>query len=324
MLLNMRDAIAPILLKELTDAKRSKWLVGYTVLLALLGLAIAYAGLGSAAGLSLTMFGRTTATLINLTLFLAPLVGVSLGAATISGERDQGTLDHLLSQPISRGELLLGKYLGLWTALLIATLAGFAPAGVLVAAFAGAKSFYSFLIFPLLAQLVISAMLGIGLLISVRSSGRAQSQTFAILVWFVFVLAYDLLLLSSFSIAKLSAEMLAVMLLLNPIDAGRVLSILLLEPDLYMLGPAGAYLIETLGTLGTAGLLLSSLSAWTAIPLFIAYKGFQLKVNNSAVRSTTVKLDASTSSNDLLTVIESRHSDLKMRNPELQPTLQLQ
>jgi ABC-type transport system involved in multi-copper enzyme maturation permease subunit len=284
MLRDLKMTVTPILLKELTDAKRSKWLVGYTLLLALLGLAVAYAGLGSAAGLSLTMFGRTTATLINLTLFLAPLVGVSLGAATISGERDQGTLDHLLSQPIERRELLLGKYLGLWTALFIATLAGFAPAGIIVAAFAGAKSFYSFLIFPLLAQLVISAMLGIGLLISVRSNGRAQSQTFAILVWFVFVLAYDLLLLSTFSVAKLSAEMLAVMLLLNPIDAGRVLSILLLEPDLYMLGPAGAYLIETMGVLGTAGLLLSSLATWTVAPLFIAHKCFELRLDRESTQ----------------------------------------
>lgn len=266
----------PIVLKELADARRNRWLLGYTVLLAALGLAVAYTGLGSAAGLSLTMFGRTTATLINLTLFLAPLVGVSLGAATISGERDQGTLDHLLSQPIERGELLLGKYIGLWTSLLLATLIGFAPAGVVVAAFAGVTSLYSFLIFPLLAQLVISAMLALGLLISVRSDGRSQSQTFAILVWFVFVLAYDLLLLSSFSITKFSADILALLLLLNPIDAGRVLSILLLEPDLYMLGPAGAFLIETIGTWGTGLLLLSSLAIWTSIPLALAKRKFKL------------------------------------------------
>lgn len=315
MLRDMRLAIGPILQKELTDAKRSKWLVGYTVLLALLGLVIAYSGLGSAAGLSLTMFGRTTATLINLTLFLAPLVGVSLGAATISGERDQGTLDHLLSQPIERSELLLGKYLGLWTALFIATVAGFAPAGVLIAAFAGVKSFYSFLIFPLLAQLVISGMLGIGLLISVRSNGRAQSQTFAILVWFVFVLAYDLLLLSSFSVAKLSADMLALLLLLNPIDAGRVLSILLLEPDLYMLGPAGAFLIETMGTAGTAALLLTSLAMWTAGPLFFALRSFKLSCKSETPAVTERHLLTSAVAGSL-----STHFHKGPGLPTLQPT----
>jgi Cu-processing system permease protein len=245
------------------------------------------------------MFGRTTATLINLTLFLAPLVGVSIGAATISGERDQGTLDHLLSQPIERGEVLLGKYIGLWTSLLLATIIGFAPAGVVVAAFAGVASFYSFLIFPLLAQLVISAMLALGLLISVKSDGRSQSQTFAILVWFVFVLAYDLLLLSSFSITKFSADILAILLLLNPIDAGRVLSILLLEPDLYMLGPAGAFLIESVGPLGTGALLLSSLLTWTLVPLLIANRYFRLR------------------SVDVVTEDKPAHADAKISNVQM-------
>jgi Cu-processing system permease protein len=278
MLYDLKQVLTPIILKELTDAKRNRWLIGYTILLGVLGLVIAYTGMGSVAGLSLTMFGRTTATLINLTLFLAPLVGVSIGAASISGERDQGTLDHLLSQPIERSELLLGKYLGLWIALLLSTLAGFAPAGILVASFAGAQSIYSFLIFPLLAQLVISALLAIGMLISVRSPGRAQSQTFAILVWFVFVLAYDLLLLSSFSITKLSAGSLTILLLLNPVDAGRVLAVLMLEPDLYLLGPAGAYMVETFGLGGTALALVSSLLIWCAVPLTLAIRCFRLKV----------------------------------------------
>jgi Cu-processing system permease protein len=246
------------------------------------------------------MFGRTTATLINLTLFLAPLVGVSIGAATISGERDQGTLDHLLSQPIERGEVLLGKYIGLWTSLLLATIIGFAPAGVVVAAFAGVASFYSFLIFPLLAQLVISAMLALGLLISVKSDGRSQSQTFAILVWFVFVLAYDVLLLSSFSITKFSADILAILLLLNPIDAGRVLSILLLEPDLYMLGPAGAFLIESVGSLGTGALLLSSLLTWTLVPLLIANRYFRLRSVDVVTEDNPARADAKISNVQML------------------------
>lgn len=293
MLRELINSLAPIVLKELSDAKRSRWLLGYTLMLALLGLAVAYTGLGSAAGLSLTMFGRTTATLINLTLFLAPLVGISLGSATISGERDQGTLDHLLSQPIERSELLLGKYAGLWAALFMATLAGFAPAGVVIASFAGIKSFYSFLTFPLLAQLVISAMLAIGMLISVKSSGRAQSQTFAILVWFIFVLAYDLLLLSSFSITKFSADVLAILLLLNPIDAGRVLSVLLLEPDLYMLGPAGAYLTETFGYTPTIGLLLFAILSWVIVPVYLACRSFAIRTVRS-VASTKPAMESAT------------------------------
>src|SRR4051812_40243211 len=106
----------PIILKELHDARRNRWLIGYAFVLAVLGAIIASVGSSNAAGLSLQIFGRTTATLINLCLFVAPLVAVTLGAGSIAGERDMGTLEHLLSQPIDRADLLFGKYIGLWTA----------------------------------------------------------------------------------------------------------------------------------------------------------------------------------------------------------------
>src|SRR5690606_39909351 len=58
-------------------------------------------------------FGRTAAGLINLVLFLAPLMGLTLGAQAISGEREQGTLAYLLAQPVSLVEIFVAKFLGL-------------------------------------------------------------------------------------------------------------------------------------------------------------------------------------------------------------------
>jgi Cu-processing system permease protein len=268
------DALKPIVLKELHDARRNRWLIGYTVLLAVLGVIIASVGSSSTAGLSLQMFGRTTATLINMCLFVAPLVAVTLGAGSIAGERDMGTLEHLLAQPIERSELLIGKYIGLWSALTFATLAGFAPAGVLIGSLAGISNATHFLLFPLLAILVISAMLAVGMFVSVRSRGRAEAQTTAILLWFAFVIAYDLLFIGGLSIVRLPANALAVLLFLNPIDAGRVIVTLALDPELYVLGPAGAYLLDTLGNLGTSALLTASLFIWSGLPLYLANKRF--------------------------------------------------
>ena len=104
----------------------------------MLGLAAASAGIESASGLALQAFGRTTATLMNLCLLLAPLVAVLMGAASIAGERERGTLEHLLAQPLTRTRLLLAKHAGLVISLTVATLAGFLPAGILVVAAAGA------------------------------------------------------------------------------------------------------------------------------------------------------------------------------------------
>jgi Cu-processing system permease protein len=278
---NNRHALKTLIVKEIYDSRRNPWIIGYFVVLAVLGLAIGYHGMSSAMGLSLQIFGRTTATLINLCLFVAPLVAVTLGAGSISGEKDRGTLEQLLSQPIERWEIVAGKYIGLLTVLTITTVAGFAPAACIVGLYSSPIDAFYFLLFPLLAVLVIGAMLAIGMLISVWSKGRAQAQLSAILVWFAFVLVYDLLLMGSLAIVRLSPAGLALLLLLNPIDAGRILVILALNPDLYILGPAGAYLVNTFGVPGTVGFLLFSIAMWTCLPILLAQHTFKLRLPRS-------------------------------------------
>lgn len=269
--------IRSIVRKEIRDALRSRWLIAYAVALALLGLAAALAGTRSAAGLGLQAFGRTAATLTNLCLLLAPLVALAMGALSIAGERDRGTLDHLLAQPIGRHDLLLGKYLGLLAALSAATAAGFAPAGVAIAVASGPAALPRLLPLLGLASLLIAAMLAVGVLISVRSAGGVQALGLAIVAWFLLVLLYDLLLIGALLTSGLGAGALAALLVVNPVDAARVLVVLFLEPDLYLLGPAGALMVETLSVRGTALVLCGALLAWTVAPLAIAVRSFRLR-----------------------------------------------
>ena len=265
-----------IIRKELADALRSRWVVGYAALLAVLGLVAAWAGLRGSEGMALQTYGRTTATLTNLCLFLAPLVSLVLGASAIASEKDRGTLDYLLAQPVTRGELLVGKYLALLLALAGATLVGFAPAALAIAARAGWGSLLHFLVFPALAILLVAAMLAIGLALSVRAASGVVALGRAVFVWFAYVLLYDLVLLGVLVGAGIDPAVLAVLLLLNPVDAGRVLVVLALEPDLYLLGPAGAWLLGGFGRIGTAALLASSLATWTGVGLLAATWWFRL------------------------------------------------
>jgi ABC-type transport system involved in multi-copper enzyme maturation permease subunit len=223
------------------------------------------------------MFGRTTATLTNLCLMLAPLVALSMGAAAIAGERDRGTLETLLAQPLDRKDLLLGKYIGLLLSLSAATVVGFLPAAFVVARYAGSASLLGYALFPALAILLIGAMLGLGVLISVRSHGGVQAQGRAIFMWFLFVLMYDLLLMGTLVASGLSSTALSVLLVLNPVDSARVLVVLALEPDLYLLGPAGALLFGQLGRAGTAALLLFTLAVWTVAPMWLALFFFRIR-----------------------------------------------
>ena len=275
-----RDRIAstlPIAGKEVRDALSNRWLIAYAVLLGGLGLAAAATGLGSASGLALQAFGRTTATLMNLCLLLSPLVAVVMGAALIAGEQERGTLENLLAQPLSRTELLLAKCAGLLTALTAATAAGFIPAGVAIAAAAGPGVVGHYLLFPAIAILAATAMASIGVFISVGSRSAVHAQGLAMVTWFAFVLLYDLVLMGSLAVSGVPAQWLAAALVANPIDAARILGVLALEPDLYLLGPAGAYLTSTLSPAGTAGVLFTALVLWTLIPVSAAVVRFSIR-----------------------------------------------
>jgi Cu-processing system permease protein len=279
----------PLVAKEIRDAIGNRWLAGYALVLGALGFAAAMTGIESSAGLALQAFGRTTATLMNLCLLLAPLVAVVMGASAIAGEQERGTLENLLAQPFTRARLLLAKHAALVIALAAATAAGFAPAGLLILWHAGPGPLAHYLLFPALALVVAAAMAALGMLISVSSRSAVQAQGTAIFVWFAFVLLYDLVLMGTLALGGLPVEAVAVSLVANPIDAARVLGVLALEPDLYLLGPAGAYLAAEFSRAGAALILGASLTAWAVAPLALALRVFNIRPGRPRTHEKTKK-----------------------------------
>lgn len=119
-------------------------------------------------------------------------------------------------------------------------------------------------------------MLGVGMFVSVSSRSAAQAQGAAVFAWFVFVLLYDLVLMGSLALGGLPIQLLSAALVANPIDAARVLGVLALEPDLYLLGPAGAYLASRLSRGGAATVLVAALAIWAVAPALLAAVRFAL------------------------------------------------
>ena len=90
--------------------------------------------------LLLTSSGETLFSLATFLGFFGPLVGITLGFDSISGEYARGTLSRVLSQPIYRDSLINGKFFAglttvavLWGSILLLviglgiTLLGFPP-----------------------------------------------------------------------------------------------------------------------------------------------------------------------------------------------------
>ena len=264
------SAVVVIARREVRDAINSGWLLLYGGAFAILALGLSYLGQRNLGSLGFENFSRTTASLLNLCLLLAPLIALSLGAGSIAGEKDRGRLGYLLSQPLDRRELLLGKFLGLVLAIGIATIAGFGFAGLIIAFFASAMDATTYVLVLTLVLALVAVMTGIGVVTSVISSTRVQALGLALLIWFFAVLFFDLVLIGMVSAAALDGAALLALLLLNPVEIVRVLAIIRLEPDLEVLGPFGSYLLDQLGRTQATVVLSAALLAWVAAPVSFA------------------------------------------------------
>lgn len=261
------NAVAVIMKKEVRDAVSSGWLVLYGTAFALLALGLSYLGQRNLGSLGFENFSRTTASILNLCLLLAPLIALSMGAGSIAGERDRGNLTYLLSQPLNRWELLLGKYAGLVVAISVATIAGFGAAGLVIASFAHSMDVGTYVLLLGLVIVLVAVMTGLGVVASVVSANRVQAMGIAMLVWFFAVLFFDLVLIGMVSGTSLGGAGLLATLLLNPVEIVRVLAIIHLEPDLQVLGPFGSYLLESLGTTAATAVLSAALAVWVVVPV---------------------------------------------------------
>src|SRR3990172_2808443 len=133
--------------KELRDAAANRWLGVYELVFGLLAVALSYLGYLEMGSAAFQGFGRTTASLLNLCLLLVPIVTLVLGSSSIVGEKERGTLITQLGQPVGRVEFLLGKFAGQFAAIALATMAGFALAGVAVAELAPPDDVSVYLLF---------------------------------------------------------------------------------------------------------------------------------------------------------------------------------
>jgi Cu-processing system permease protein len=269
----MIAGIMVIYRKELRDAFRSRWVVAFAVTFTVVALALA-AVQGQGGDIGAQGFNRTTAGLINLCLLLTPLLALVLGAGAIAGERERGTMITLLSQPVSPAQVVLGKYLGITAAVWLAIGLGFGAAGLLVALVQPLTDIGHYVLFIALSCALASAMLGVGMLISVYADGRLKALALAILVWFALVLLYNLGAVGLALAVSSSGRALLLTVLANPIECVRILAIMSLEPDLDVLGPLGAYVSNEVGRTTGALLLIGALAAWVSVPLAIALRAF--------------------------------------------------
>ncbi|SUD37530.1 multi-copper enzyme maturation ABC transporter [Ectopseudomonas mendocina] len=217
--------------KELSDGLRNRWLLAISLLFAALAVGIAWLGAAASGQLGFTSIPATIASLASLATFLMPLIALLLAYDAIVGEDEGGTLMLLLTHPLGRGQILLGKFVGHGLILALAVMFGFGGAalaiGLLVEDVELATLAWAFGRFMLSSTLLGWVFLAMAYVLSARVSEKSSAAGLALGVWFLFVLVFDLVLLALlvFSEGKFSPEALPWLLLLNPTDIYRLINL---------------------------------------------------------------------------------------------------
>lgn len=258
--------------KEIREGLRNRWVLATTLLLATLALSLTFLGSAPTGNVGASPLDVVIVSLSSLSVFLVPLIALLISHDAVVGEMERGTMLLLLSYPVRRWQVIVGKFIGHLAILGFSTLVGY---GVAAAALAftgggdiGRESWTAFASLIGSSILLGAVFVAIGYLVSALVGERGTAGGVAIGIWLVFVLVYDMALLGLLVVDQgrtVTGGMLNALLLMNPTDAYRLIN----------LGSDSAGAISGMGgvadiaTLAPAA-LLAALLAWALVPLAAA------------------------------------------------------
>ena len=262
--------------KEIREGLRNRWVVAATLLLATLALTLAFLGAAPAGRVGAGALEVVVVSLSSLSIFLLPLIALLISHDAIVGEMERGTMLLLLSYPLARWQVLLGKFVGHVAILAVATILGYGAAALALAAAGheiGAASWRNFGFMVGSSVLLGAAFVALGTLVSALVRDRGTAAGIAVGLWLLMALIWDMALLGLLVADQgriVTAGMLDALLLLNPADAYRLFNLAGLPGIEALTGMAG--LAADTGL--TPPLLLAALAGWVVVPLLAAAAAF--------------------------------------------------
>lgn len=217
--------------KEIRDGLRNRWILAITIIFAVLSVGLAYFGAAAAGKVGFTSLSSTIVSLASLAVFIIPLIAMMLAYDSLVGEDESGTLLLLMTYPLSRWQLLLGKMMGHGFIMAFATFVGFSSAAVMMGSFSETTSwqelFDAFSVFIGSAVLLGWIFISFAYIISASVSEKSKAAGLSLIIWFLFVLVFDLGLLALLVGTKgdLDSNILPYLLLFNPTDIFRLANV---------------------------------------------------------------------------------------------------
>ena len=250
--------------KEFTDHIRNGWIVAVGIAFAVFALLITFAGFGFTGNVGVLQEQSSMFSLINLVIYLAPLLGLLLSYDGIAGEHENGTLNLLRSYPFRTLLLLYGKWMGLSLVLMATLFVGMVfPSSIAI--YQG-HSLFSWVILFCTSAWIGIVFNAIALMFSTIVLERRKLIAISIGIWLLFVVLFDLAVIGLIVLTEgdVAVDVVNLLFYLNPTSLYRLISIELIMDS---------SMIEQLGLAGqipSLAMLMGSMLLWTVLPIMIA------------------------------------------------------
>jgi len=241
----MITRILSIAAAEFRIQRRNRWLASATLLMLLFALALTFAGSAPTGTLGVDLLTVAVASMTTLAVYLAPFLALMIAFDAIAGEAERGTLGLVLTYPLSRGEMLLGKFCAHLSVLAIAVTLGLGAAGAAAAMAGGAGPDSLLALARLIATAILlgASFLALGYAASALSGSAAAAAGLAVGLWLVLVVLYDLGLLGAVVFddgGAFTRHVFPWLLAANPADAFRLWNVSASREVALISGMAGA------------------------------------------------------------------------------------
>ena len=264
-------AVAAIAGREVLAGVRNRWMLAASLLLGVLALTLAFVGSAPGGTVAASPLAITVVSLSSLSVFLVPLIGLLVSYDTLVGEIERGTMPLLMTHPVTRWRIVLGKFAGQVAILAIATVVGFGVAALVTGLGDGgdAEAWGAFGVMVGGSILLGAAFIALGTLFSAVVAERGTAAGVSAAAWLIFVVLFDMALLAILVADEgqvVSGDLFRVLLLLNPTDVYRMLTLSGSETVGALSGMAG---VSAEAAFGHA-ILLAAMVLWIAVPLGLA------------------------------------------------------
>lgn len=263
-------------LKELRDGLRNRWVAAAIILLGVLALALSLMGSAPTGSVKVSALDITVINLASLSVYLIPLIALMLSYDALVGEFERGTMLLLLTYPVTRWQVILGKFLGHVLILFFAIFAGYGGALLILTVIAGGSTegWQAYLLMMSSSLVLGAVFIALGYLVSVLVKERATAAGTAIGLWLIFVVLYDLVLFGVLLLDDqqvIGQQLFSTLMLISPTDSYRILNLSMFDGVSQAAGIAGV--ASKAGMSGT--LLLSVMLLWVSVPLMATLMLFQ-------------------------------------------------